>query len=155
MGQRIIRVSGELLASILKLPETCKVVDMARDEKDGFWLDRTTLLLKVESPEFSDVEPGNVIPQVTPIHCTTDGQPKFAGGAWPAPPLMPAECKDDPLSNCVPFYFNGLTCNESAEMTLTVEVEKSVTGIPAVGLNAEPPPLPEPEPKKIKFREFL
>ena len=60
MGQRIVRLSYPLLAQVLHLP--AEIVAVSTHE--NFMADELTL--KVESPDFSEVERGTQIPEIMP-----------------------------------------------------------------------------------------
>ena len=60
MGQRIVRVSYPLLAQALSLPAEIVAVSTHQN----FMADELTL--KVESPDFSEVERGTKIPDIIP-----------------------------------------------------------------------------------------
>ena len=84
MGQRIIRVTGELMRYFLRLPDDCNVVGLSPDPyfASGDWA------VKVESPEFSDVPEGGAIPGVSPVYSMVDGQPRFNGWGRPSLPVV-------------------------------------------------------------------
>jgi hypothetical protein len=75
MGQRVLRVAGELIRHVLKLPDTCRVVGLSADQ----FFNTDEWAVKVESPDFPEVLPGHVIPEVSAGYGIFDGQPVFNG----------------------------------------------------------------------------
>jgi len=125
MGQRIVRVSYALLADVLKLPPDAKVVAVSTHDR----FDCDELSIKVESPEFSAIEPGWCIPAVSPMYSVVDGRPQFDG--WDG--LTPAVKTD------LVRYLNEI----KAELLL------SKPGVEVV------PASPPPDEPAVTFREFL
>lgn len=67
MGQRMIRVSREYLLQALHLPTDIRIVDVSED----FWRLEGDIILKVESPMFSEVAEGSFIPEARPQFTNT------------------------------------------------------------------------------------
>ncbi len=82
MGQRIMRVSGQLLRDLLKLPTNCELVDVHRGD---FYQAGNEFCLKVESPDFKPIPDGCVIPYVAPIFEQHTAAERFVGwsGLYP------------------------------------------------------------------------
>lgn len=66
MKQQIVRISNKLLKELLQLPPEMEIVGTHSD----FTFGNPDLLLKVESPSFSDTEPGRQLPEGSPMFST-------------------------------------------------------------------------------------
>lgn len=71
---RIIRVSNELLASVLLLPPGCKIVGVS----DQLYFDQDQIAIKVESPDFDPVPEGTRVPEAGATY-QQETVAKFAG----------------------------------------------------------------------------
>lgn len=99
--QRIVRVSRQLLVGILKFPDGTRLVDVSC----LIYFDQDQLALKIEHPDFTPVEPGHVIPEITAEYRSTLAAgpqyvPEFVGfrdaspGVVVARPMTPKEVED-------------------------------------------------------------
>ncbi len=130
MGQRIIRVSGELIRQVLKLPDDCRVTGLS----EHLFFASDEWAIRFESPEFPDVPPGNLIPVVGPVY-----QTKWEGERFMGAELVGWEGLDkSQAATCVGIDFG---------IVPPVEV---LTAMPGPAMTAAP--VAEPP---TKFREFF
>lgn len=62
--QKILRVSNELLAEILKLPPGTRITGVS----DQQFFTTDSIAIKIEHPSFAPVEPENVLPECTALY---------------------------------------------------------------------------------------
>lgn len=152
MGQRIFRVTAQLMQDILRLPADCRVVDLSAH----IFFDTGDWAVKVESPVFSDVKPGCCIPTVMPVYRSefVDGRMAVEFVGWDGFNTAPAArfrpTSDDPLG--------WITEPGGAVPMLGGSVE--IAAAPAGKedwrmVKADAGSFASPDMPTVKFREFL
>lgn len=91
---RVLKVSGELLRQVLKLPDNCQVIGLSHDLyfREDCWA------LRVESPDFSVVPFSHTCPPVYATYQSTpggDGRPVVEFIGWEGEGI--AKAADEPV----------------------------------------------------------
>ncbi len=87
---RVIKINGDLLAMVLKLPKNATVVDFS----PALYFDEGAWALKIHSPDFSPVKDGMSLPRVDAQYQTgADGVVEFVG--WEGDGIGPPDDEAD------------------------------------------------------------